>query len=305
MSFLKYKGDVDKINDRCYVFKMNDNINVTKEKYNEVANPILDNSFQKIFGYNNKITKSLLNSLIFPISKKIRCVQFLPTNIPGKIGARHSSRSIRCDVLCRCILSQDSNEREEEIIINIEMQIGFSKENIQRFIKYLKKLYSVYVETEIIVLVLVFRDIPNPRENKGSKTQIEEIKINSGENVNIFNEFPIFQIDISYSYKSIFQRNENVWLIDKNSIIQNEGKEWIKFLNIANWCTYYSKDYFVFPPLERDFFINEEVFLALNILKREPIINDFSDHESEESENVNEIEECNGQLKQKCNSLKN
>ena len=47
--------------------------------------------------------------------------------------------------------------------------------------------------------------------------------------------------------------------------------------------------------------------MALNILKREPIINDFSNHESEEYdiENINEIEEYNGQLKQKCNSLKN
>ena len=86
------------------------------------------------------------------------------------------------------------------------MQIEFNKENTKRFINYLKTFYSNYGNMKIIVLALVFRNVPNPYVNKGNKTYLKESRIYSNKEVNIFDEFRIYQIDISYCYKLILQK---------------------------------------------------------------------------------------------------
>ena len=46
----------------------------------------------------------------------------------------------------------------------------------------------------------------HPYINKGSKTYIKEVKINLYKETNAFDEFPLYQIDISYSYNLIFNK---------------------------------------------------------------------------------------------------
>ena len=259
MSFLNYTGDFEQNHDGSYIFKMEkDNYLVDKKGYFEVTNPVLDNAFQKIFGENENITKDLLNSIIYPKNNRIQKITLLPTNYAGPLYAKHSLGSIRADVLCRCDLYQDKNDKDLEIIVELEIQIEFNKENTKRFINYLKTLYSNYGNKRIIVLDLVFRNVPNPYVNKESKTYLKESGIYSNKEVNIFDEFPIYQIDISHCYELIFTEKKNIWIISEDRILQKKGEEWIKYFNIPNWYGYYKENYYAFPSLDNIKFVSKE-----------------------------------------------
>lgn len=269
MSFLKYTGTSEENEDGTYTFKMDQGIDyIDEDGYMEVTSPVIDNAFQKIFGQNEDITKDLINSIIYPKKERIKKITFLPTNYPGPVDAQNSTSSIRVDVLCKCDLYKDKNDKDLQIIVDLEMQIEFNKENTKRFINYLKTLYENYGNVKIIVLVLVFRDVHNPYINKGSKTSVKECKIDSNEEINSFDEFPIYQIDISYCYKLIFKNKKDLWIINKGQVLQNKGKEWIKFFNIPNWCGFYKDNYYAFPILKNIKFESEEVRKALRILAR-------------------------------------
>ena len=272
MSFLDFTGDSEENVDGSYTFKMKEEDDfVDKEGYIEVTSPVIDNAFQKIFGQNENITKDLLNSIIFPNKDRIKQITFLPTNYAGPVDKKYSFDSIRADVLCKCYLSKDQNDDEElEIIIDIEMQIEFNKDNTKRFIKYLKTLYSNYGNIKIIVLALVFRNVPNPYSNEGSKTYIKESRIDySKEELALFDEFPIYQIDIGFCYKLIFTKKESIWIINKDRILQKKGEEWIKYFNIPNWCGFYRENYYAFPRLDNISFQSKEVYQAMKILSKQ------------------------------------
>ena len=269
MSFLQYTGSSETQEDGSCEFQMeNENVLKDEEGYIEVTSPAIDNTFQTIFGQNKNITKDLLNSFIYPNEDRIKEVTFLPTNFSGQIGAKFSLGSIRADVLCKCDLQEDENDKDLELIVDLEMQIEFNKQNTQRFINYFKTLISNYGKVNIIILALVFRDVPNPYINKGTKTYIEELRIESNEEKNLFDEFPIYQIDISSCYSLIFKKNEQLGIISKDKVLNDKGKEWIKFFNIPNWCGFYKKDYYAFPKLKNMSFKSNEVCKALEILSK-------------------------------------
>jgi hypothetical protein len=124
MSFLNYTGDSEENKDGSYTFKMKQRKSlVDKEGYIEVTSPVIDNSFQKIFGQDENITKDLLNSIIYPKKDRIKNITFLPSNYAGEINSKYSLSSLRVDVLCKCDLSKDKNDKDLELIIDLEMQI--------------------------------------------------------------------------------------------------------------------------------------------------------------------------------------
>lgn len=269
MSFLQYTGDSEIQEDGSCEFQMeNENVLKDEEGYIEVTSPAIDNTFQTIFGQNENITKDLLNSIIYPNEDRIKKVTFLPTNYSGQIGTKFSLGSIRADVLCKCVLQEDENDKDLELIVDLEMQIEFNKQNTKRFINYFKTLIPNYSKVNIIILVFVFRDVPNPYINKGTKIYIEEIRFESNEEKNIFDEFPIYQIDINSCYSLIFKKKQKLWIISKDKLLNDKGKEWIKFFNIPNWCGFYKKDYYAFPNLKEMSFNSNEVSKALDILRR-------------------------------------
>ena len=269
MSFLKYTGNSEINEDGSCTFKMEKQNNLVDEDgYIEVTSPVIDNSFQQIFGHNENITKDLLNSIMYPKKDRIKELTFLSTNYAGEINAKYSLGFIRVDVLCRCDLYEDKDDKDLELIVDLEMQIEFNKENTKRFINYLKTLYSNYETKKIIVLALVFRDVPNPYVNKGSKIYLKESRIDWDEEINIFDEFPIYQIDISYCYNLIFKKGKSLWIMSEDKVLENKGKEWIKFFNIPNWCGYYKDNYYAFPTLKKILFESKEIPLALKILSK-------------------------------------
>ena len=59
----------------------------------------------------------------------------------------------------------EKNENNKIIIIDLEIQIGFSVENTRRFLTYVKKLEKKY-DKDIIVLSLVYEGLANPKKTK-------------------------------------------------------------------------------------------------------------------------------------------
>ena len=133
MSFLKFTGVSSKEKEHCYLFEMEGQKSQNYiDDYINVPSPIIDNNFKQVFGNNPDITRSLLNSLLYPKDNSIIKVEYLPSELPGKIAQYpeqqnlNSLDSIRVDILCKCTLgneipdesqkdSEEKNEPEENL----------------------------------------------------------------------------------------------------------------------------------------------------------------------------------------------
>lgn len=264
MSFLSYTGDVEKINDDCYSFKMANNTKIIHDRYIEVISPVIDISFTKILGENKTISRCFLNSMIYPNNERIEDIEFLPTEVPGFNYFRYNLDYIRNDVLCKCYLKEDEEDDDFQLLIDIQMQIHPNKDESNKLLNYLQNIYK---NEKIIGLVLIFNNVYNIYKNKGIKSSTEILKCKPNNKIIINKEFPIFRIDISKCYMSLFQRKENIWISNEKNILKNKGKEWIKFWSIPNWCGFFRKSYYLLPPLESKYFESDEIIAALRILK--------------------------------------
>ena len=65
MSFINYTGKVEP-KGKKYLFRINGEPNITSYYFVNIANPTIDNAFKKVFYTENEITRSFLNSILFP-----------------------------------------------------------------------------------------------------------------------------------------------------------------------------------------------------------------------------------------------
>ena len=122
MSFLSFTGENEKNEDDSYAFVMEGNKggkwNKTYDIVFNIKNPIIDYNFEKVFGKKENITKSLLNSLLYPNSNDIIEVEFLPLELTGITPEFNekvfflSLDSLRVDILCKCKLKYEIKEEE-------------------------------------------------------------------------------------------------------------------------------------------------------------------------------------------------
>ena len=378
MSFLDYIGECtyDR-NDLSYKFKMKKGKVLSQDSYINIPNPIIDNMFKQVFARNTEITKSLLNSFLYPKEENIIKVEFLPTEIPGHIELfpepikLNSLDSIRVDVLCKCTLRDDAQiekenkteinkineiesgeeiqednkeekaneEMEEEkyeeintinenkkeevkediqtlmdlddqkkktIIIDLEMQIGFSNENTKRFIKYAKELNYLY-GSQIIVLALVNSGTQNPRKNKGTLISLEQSDILNYKKIFSYDDYKIYQVDLDFCHKLILN-DKQFWILNKKEKVKEKGMEWIQYLTIPNWCASFNNGYYVFPPLNKEFFINKDIHDAFKIIFNQNGINyrmslyDQTEKEKKVKDYI-KVKKENEELVKKVNSL--
>lgn len=103
--FLEYTGKVELDDDyKKYNFKFANNT-LSSEDYVLICNPTLDNTFKTIFSKNTIILKSFLNDILFPNISRIRNVEYIRTEYPGKFR-KNGIGSIRIDVGCKCELEK-------------------------------------------------------------------------------------------------------------------------------------------------------------------------------------------------------
>lgn len=323
MSFLKFTGVSVKEKEHYYLFKMEGK---KSEDYIDdcinLPSPIIDSNFKLVFGNNPDITKSLLNSLLYPKDNNIIKVEYLTGELLQKITqfpeqvSLNSLDSIRADILCKCTLrnkfwdesqnnSEESNESEESldeedekinldeeqdflskkveeenkiqndmnkeniIIIDLEMQIGYNTENTRIYINYAKLLNLKY-DGKIIVLSLVYRGFENPRKDKGFKICLGQKNFSDYKNKITYDDYVIYQIDLDYCRTLISKKtkkdDKNLWILNKNQEMNDSSKEWIKYLTLPIWCDESEDYYYIFPTLKENFFLTKYVYQAFQIL---------------------------------------
>ena len=294
MSFLKYTGKIDyNKNDKNYSFKMEDETELTDKIYMNIPKPITDTNFKQVFGQNPGIAQSLLNSFLFPKTKKIKDVEYLSGELSGKIGVfpepvnTNDFDSLRVDILSRCILNEENSSEDNEndsnaYVIDLEMQNGFSIENTKRFINYAKRLDLKYKD-RVIVLSLVSKGRLNPIKNNSSMISLQEKTLFDFKNVYEYDDYVIYQIDLDYCRKII--SNNDLWITDKKEKLNDCTKEWIKYLTLSTWCKSYTKNYYALPTVKKEFFGNKYVYEAITILYNQDDVNyqmDLYDQEMKE-----------------------
>lgn len=277
MSFINYTGKVEP-KGKKYLFRINGEPNITSYYFVNIANPTIDNAFKKVFYTENEITRSFLNSILFPNSNKIIKVEFLPSEMPGNYSY-YSTGSIRFDCLCRCKLTGKKRYPkkyelddvfglyldEKEIIIDIEMQICSNPDLEATYFKYVNYLSKAYCKNKILLLALIYTPkVENPRAKGNIIYYQQEIYKNPIEIIKK-EDCIIYQLNLNYCYKKI-KEGEDVYILNKNQILDEQGIEWIKFFTIPLWCKSLTEQYFAFPPLDELSFENDNVCNALKIL---------------------------------------
>lgn len=255
MSFLEYSGKNRKRGEQ-YIFKMKNGKNFTSKYSTSIFNPTYDNSFKNMFCSRKAIIKSLVNSVIFPESKLIEKVEYSKTNFDGKmpIKRKYSIGSKSFDVGCKCFLKKNNNLNIKDNILmcDIEMQIGFSDSTENRFIDDVNQIRvdSNHSDSWIISFIL--------KENIDGNNVIKLNKINTGSGFCIKNYEPVKLIEISLNHcLSLIEQNKDIKIINGEKL-GLFGKEWIKFLSIPIWCDSdaFNENVYILPKHTRKNFIS-------------------------------------------------
>ena len=369
MSFLQFTGE-NKLEDGRYLYEMKDKNNQLRyeeyDKFINIPSPIVVNNFIEVFAKAPEITKSMLNDVIYPETKEILDLEFIPTEMPGIITEYPLQVKLYCldslsaDILCKCKLrngreqNQEKNEIKDEeepkfdeinigekdndelekelgnyineekgaideiysddenkkknkkdkksnknkkskkdkkekdkkkegktIIIDLEMQIGYNSYNTKTFIKYAKRLNFKY-DDKIIVLSLVFRGFQNPKKNKGFVISLDQKVLNEYKIIKTFDDYIIYQIDLDYCLHLISKKNQKLWILNESQTMNDDSKEWIKYLTLPIWCKSTTQYYYEFPPINKEFFNNKYVYEAFNILSKQEELTYFKHAENQE-----------------------
>lgn len=245
MSFLDYSGEVD-TEGLYYVFDMGEEKEPQKETYHlNIANPTIDNCFKKMFYSKSEITKSFLNSILFPKDKRITDITFLPTERPGEAES-YAEGSIRMDCVCKCKLNplkrypkiKEGDDalgvysNDTELVIDIEMQIGLKQNQDDISMSYLRALCQQYEKNKILVLVLLYTpNSKNPRINKGNIIAYGKEEFKNPVNIKKREDCVIYQLDLNYCSK-LMKNGKIIWILNKSHKFEKAGKEWIKLFTI-------------------------------------------------------------------------
>ncbi len=217
-----------------------------------MPNPVYDAPFKKVFSYNKKILENMLNSLIFNGIYRIKILSYLTNEYFPESGAKFGKSSKKLD-----------------IIIGIEMQIGFTECNYQRFVKYGVYLYSIKKVDEVYIIALTINfNKGKPRNNRSNKTSFLKDSLPNHTKIKKLDYLTIIQIDLNYVYH-LLKEDKEIVILNKNYEIKKSGKEWIKYLTIPVWCDSYDENYYTIPDYSANNFIYEKnVKDAFNIIHK-------------------------------------
>ena len=208
---------------------MNGGKKFTSKYSTSIINPAYDNSFKNMFCSDKKILKSLLNSVLFPESKLIDKIKYSKIYFSGKgkINARYGAGSKSIDVGCKCFLKEenDLNIKDNVLMVDVEMQIGFSSINEERFLDYANKIRvnSNYCDTWVVSFIL--------KENLDDNYTIQLNKKDSDGEITVkdFQSIKLIEISLNHCYSKIAENKDII--INGDEKLSVHGKEWLKFLS--------------------------------------------------------------------------
>ena len=180
--------------------------------------------------------KSMLNSILFPKSKLIERIEYSRTYFAGKtsIKTRYGFGSKSIDIGCKCFLKKNNGLKikDDILLIDIEMQIGFSDETENRFIDYANKIRidSNYADSWVVSFIL--------KESIDKNNTIRLNKVDSEGVVHVKQYQSIKLIEISLNYcMSLIEENKEIEILTGEKL-GVDGKEWIKLLSLPIWLSF-------------------------------------------------------------------
>ena len=260
MSFLDYTGKYSKSRKK-FIFKMKNGKKKCSKFSTIISNPTYDNAFKTMLGSQKTILKSLLNSVLFPESKLIEKIEYTQTYFPGKaaINQRYGFGSKSIDIGCKCFLKKNNNLniKNNILVIDVEMQIGFNDDVESRFIEYANRIRveSNYCDTWVVSFIL--------KESLNSKNNTIELNKKNSEgvvNVKKYQAIKIYEINLNYCY-SLIEENKDIKIMEE---LGQEGREWIKLLSCPIWCQNYNsrEDIYIIPKY------TQKGFISCNFVKK-------------------------------------
>lgn len=186
----------------------------------DIADPALDSTFKYLFIKNPEILRNMLNSILFPEESKIYKLIIIDKEISFP-DQKFNKGTIRSDIACKAYI--DNNE----IIVGIEIQIGYNSNFTQRLFKYQTGLSYInnYKQTLILGLFINAKKIPE------FSSDTKPIKSQNGKST-IIDLFDIIEIDLQEEINKIISGKD---IIINNKKLGVFGKEWIKLLGIRKW----------------------------------------------------------------------
>ena len=270
MNFLDYTGKFhvnENEKNKCSFFFKN-NVQFENKEYICIVPPVYDVGFKKIFSYSYggiESARDFLNSLIYPDSKAITSLKYLPKEILSDSHLKYNKGSLIVDNAYLATIEykdESGNEYKKEVIIDIEMQKNnFGDTFNERCFDYGTGLRNGHDHKETWVIALCFDNSKNPSYDKGAYSYFVK-QLNLGKTQDKKNYVKIYEIYLNYLY------NEQ----EPKALIENKkigliGKEWIKLFCLSLWCDSLDNDGINYLIPSEISFEGTEIKNAINILR--------------------------------------
>lgn len=242
------------------------------EKMITLADPTYDLTFKYLFS-QQKFEKvsgidrsaSLLNTLIY--QNAIEKIQELNTEFVKYNMEKNNNyeplRLLRSDLAFKIKLN-DKNESNLVQLVNIEMQIGYPINFLERLVEYglsLKERNKGNNKKDYKTLVLGFINYKGNINLKSNSYYISEFNSENDSFIKKVDDFPDIVIINLFEISKKLENNEKIYIYGKE--IGDIGKNWLKLLSIRHWAKKINDNTFEIPWVDS----NKEINSAVNYLR--------------------------------------
>ena len=209
-----------------------------------IVPPVYDISFKSIFFNDDDyktVVKDFLNSILYPQSKSIEELDFLPKEILSKSHLKHNKGTKIVDNAYLIKIAQHYPNSDEvtykEIILDLEMEKrNLSQSITEKCFDYGTMLRNGNNYKETWVIALCIDKTKKPQLDKGSKTYISR-QLNINNFADTMNYVKIYEIYLNCLYNDSEPKS-----VINNEKISSIGKEWIKLFCLSLWCNSFEGD---------------------------------------------------------------
>ena len=234
MSFLDYSGTYININDGKYLFYFKNKICKIIPHY-FIVSPIYDIGFKKIFFYNDEsidIVQDFMNSILYPVSKSIKRLDYLPKEILSNSHLKHNkgTRIVDNAYLAEIEYGMEEQKYLKKVILVIEKQKTNLGEGFnERCFDYGTGMRNSHDFKETWVVALCLDNSYKPGYDKGASSYVIK-ELNLDKTQLRKNYVNIHEIYLNKLYNDLEPKSPI-----NGEKIDFAGIEWIKLFCLPLW----------------------------------------------------------------------
>ena len=199
MNFLEHTGNYKhpKVN---YIFTMKNGKKLKTKYFSRIPNPTFNTSLTLMFAEKKCILKSLLNSVLFPLSKKISKIEYHTTKYPYKdeVFDRYDYGNKVINIGCICFLNDCG--KNIELNIDLEIQTGFSNKISKKFLDLSKEIAKANKNNNILVVSFILREL---YKNESSTANLKKENLESYVIKRTYGGLKLIEIDLNACFDLI------------------------------------------------------------------------------------------------------